>query len=95
VSIAQPSKTKPTPVFDVREHEHEDVLARVERRGQWRINSAVWIGLEAAATIRGVKKPEWFQSATWTDEGRRPQLSEVEQFAVPGEEVAVDVPAGN
>jgi hypothetical protein len=30
----------------------------------------VWIGLEAAATIRGVKKPKWFQSATWTDEDR-------------------------
>jgi hypothetical protein len=104
VSIAQPSSTRPTPVFDVREREHEDVLARVERvfdvtldrasvvygesgategfrtasgtwtrverRGRWRINSAVWIGLEAAATIRGVKKPEWFQSVTWTDEGR-------------------------
>ncbi|MEV5544449.1 phosphotransferase [Saccharopolyspora shandongensis] len=41
--------------------------ARVERRQHWRINSAVWIGLEAAATIRGVKKPEWFQSATWSD----------------------------
>jgi hypothetical protein len=43
---------------------------RVERRQRWRINSAVWIGLEAAATIRGVKKPEWFQSATWTDQAR-------------------------
>ncbi|MEV5544365.1 phosphotransferase [Saccharopolyspora shandongensis] len=44
--------------------------ARVERRQRWRINSAVWIGLEAAATIRGVKKPEWFQSATWSDPAR-------------------------
>lgn len=43
---------------------------RLERRQRWRINSAVWIGLEAAATIRGVKKPEWFQSATWTDQAR-------------------------
>ncbi|GAB3508226.1 hypothetical protein [Amycolatopsis cihanbeyliensis] len=43
---------------------------RVERRQRWRINSATWIGLEAAATIRGVKKPEWFQSATWADPGR-------------------------
>ncbi|MGH3951396.1 MAG: hypothetical protein ACRDSE_20140, partial [Pseudonocardiaceae bacterium] len=43
---------------------------RVERRRRWRINSAVWIGLEAAATIRGVKKPEWFQSASWTDSTR-------------------------
>lgn len=43
---------------------------RVERRHRWRINSAVWVGLEAAATIRGVKKPEWFQGTTWTDEAR-------------------------
>lgn len=43
---------------------------RVERRRRWRINSAVWIGLEAAATIRGVKKPEWFQGAAWADPTR-------------------------
>ncbi|WP_121392397.1 hypothetical protein [Actinokineospora cianjurensis] len=43
---------------------------RVERRGRLRINSAVWVGLEAAATIRGVKKPEWFQGATWVDHDR-------------------------
>ncbi|WP_028661545.1 hypothetical protein [Saccharomonospora saliphila] len=43
---------------------------RVERRQRWRINSAVWTGLEAAATIREVKKPEWFQSTTWTDPSR-------------------------
>lgn len=95
---------QPSAVFDVRENQHEDVLGRVERalevrldrssvvfgvygategfrtsrdtwvrverRQRWRINSAVWIGLEAAATIRGVKKPDWFQSTTWTDQGR-------------------------
>jgi hypothetical protein len=43
---------------------------RVERRQRWRINSAVWVGLEAAATIRGVRKPEWFQGATWVDHAR-------------------------
>ncbi|MGH3546527.1 MAG: phosphotransferase [Pseudonocardiaceae bacterium] len=43
---------------------------RVERRQRWRINSAVWVGLEAAATICGVRKPEWFQSTTWTDQSR-------------------------
>jgi hypothetical protein len=48
----------------------DDTWVRVERRQRWRINSAVWIGLEAAATIRGVKKPEWFQSATWSDPAR-------------------------
>jgi hypothetical protein len=91
-------------VFDVREHRHEDVLARVERafdrrldrssvvygeygategfrtsagtwvrierRRRWRISGAVWIGLEAASTIRGVRKPEWFQSTTWVDAER-------------------------
>ncbi|PPK63488.1 phosphotransferase family enzyme [Actinokineospora auranticolor] len=30
----------------------------------------MWVGLEAAATICGVKKPEWFQGATWVDQGR-------------------------
>jgi hypothetical protein len=40
---------------------------RVERRGLGRINSAAWVGLEAAATIAGVRKPAWFQSCTWTD----------------------------
>ncbi len=43
---------------------------RIERRQRWRINSAVWIGLEAAATIRGVRKPEWYQSTSWTDAAR-------------------------
>lgn len=43
---------------------------RVERRHRWRINSAVWVGLEAAATIRGVRKPAWYQSATWSDDAR-------------------------
>lgn len=47
-----------------------DTWVRVERRQRRRINSAVWIGLEAAATIQGVKKPEWFQSVTWTDPQR-------------------------
>lgn len=96
--------TQPSAAFDVRENQHEDVLdrvervlevrldrssvvygrygategfptsrdtwVRVERRQRWRINSAVWVGWEAAATIRGVKKPDWYQSATWTDQGR-------------------------
>lgn len=43
---------------------------RVERRPQWRIKSAAWIGLEAAATIQDVPKPEWFQSTTWVDTSR-------------------------
>lgn len=47
-----------------------ETWVRVERRQRWRINSAAWVGLEAAATIRGVKKPAWFQSTTWTDPTR-------------------------
>lgn len=43
---------------------------RIERRNRWRINSAVWVGLEAAATIPGVRKPDWFQGATWVDDAR-------------------------
>ncbi|RJQ76728.1 hypothetical protein D5S19_30195 [Amycolatopsis panacis] len=88
----------------MREHEHEDVLRRVEhvfgvdlerasvvygesgategfrtssgtwmrieRRHRWRINSAIWVGLEAASTVQGVRKPEWFQGATWVDHAR-------------------------
>ncbi|GAB3469038.1 hypothetical protein [Actinophytocola sediminis] len=58
---------------------------RVERRQRWRINSAGWIGLEAAATIRGVKKPEWFQSATWSDQDRDVvwRTDEIELITVP------------
>jgi hypothetical protein len=43
---------------------------RVERRGLGRINSAAWVGLEAAATVAGVRRPAWFQSCTWTDYDR-------------------------
>ncbi|WP_018682961.1 hypothetical protein [Actinokineospora enzanensis] len=48
----------------------ENTWVRVERRKRLQINSAVWIGLEAAATINDVKKPAWFQSATWVDQDR-------------------------
>jgi hypothetical protein len=101
VSAAQPFSAPPVAVLDVREHEHEDVLrrvehvfglrldrssvafgeagategfrtsngtwARIERRNHWKIDSVVWVGLEAAATIKNVRKPEWFQGATWID----------------------------
>ncbi|WP_007024670.1 hypothetical protein [Saccharomonospora iraqiensis] len=43
---------------------------RLRRRAQHRIHSAAWVGLEASATVRGVRKPAWHQSATWTDLGR-------------------------
>ena len=109
----------PVAVFDVREHEHEDVLrrvehvfglqldrssvvfgesgategfrtsngtwARIERRNRWKINSAVWVGLEAAATIKNVRKPEWFQGATWNDGAREVvwRADEVELISAP------------
>ena len=62
-----------------------DTWVRIERRGRWRINSAVWVGLEAAATIRGVTKPEWFQSATWTDPVREVvwRADELERITAP------------
>jgi hypothetical protein len=62
-----------------------DTWVRVERRGRWRINSAVWVGLEAASTIRGVKKPEWFQGSTWTDPDREVvwRADEVELITAP------------
>jgi hypothetical protein len=118
VTTPQPS-SRPVAVLDVREHDHEDVLrrvehvfdlrldlssavygesgategfrtsngtwARVERRNRWRINSAVWVGLEAASTVKGVKKPEWFQGATWTDNAREVvwRADEVELISAP------------
>lgn len=47
-----------------------DTWVRIEWRPRWWINGAVWIGLEAASAIRGVRKPAWFQSTTWTDKAR-------------------------
>ena len=103
----------------MREHEHEDVLRRVEHvfglrldrssvvfgesgategfgqatgRGpglsggtRWKINSAVWVGLEAAATIKNVRKPEWFQAATWIGGAREVawRADEVELISAP------------
>jgi hypothetical protein len=70
---------------------------RVERRQRWRINSAVWVGLEAAATIRGVKRPGWFQGTTWIDEVREVvwRADEVELVGAPvvgGLDVAAMLP---
>ncbi|QYN26303.1 hypothetical protein K1T34_33125 [Amycolatopsis sp. DSM 110486] len=111
--------SSPAPVFDVRDHEHDDVLrlverafdlqldrasvvygesgategfrtsrdtwARIERRGHWRISSASWVGLEAASTIQGVKKPDWFRATTWADAVRNVvwRADEVEFISAP------------
>jgi hypothetical protein len=103
VSTVRPTSDM-TATFDVREHQHDDVIERVERglgvqldrssvvygiygvtegfqstratwvrvecRPRWRGPGASWIGLEAAAAIPGVPRPEWFQSTTWVDEER-------------------------
>lgn len=74
---------------------------RIERRHQYRIKSAAWIGLEAASTIRGVPKPAWYQSATWADADREQvwRADELEFVASPsvkaagGLEAAYSLPA--
>nr|WP_246868920.1 hypothetical protein [Saccharopolyspora sp. ASAGF58] len=43
---------------------------RLERRNRERAGGQAWIGLEESATIPGVRKPSWFQSATWDDKAR-------------------------
>lgn len=62
-----------------------DTWVRVERRQRWRTPGAVWIGLEAAATIREVKKPEWFQGTTWVDPAREVvwRADEMERITAP------------
>ncbi len=63
---------------------------RVERRERWWINSAGWGGLEAASTLQGVRKPQWHQSVTWTDEARDVvwRADELELVSSPSVEVA-------
>jgi hypothetical protein len=90
--------------FDLREQLNEDVLHRVERsmevrldrttlvygtqsmtagfrteagtwvRVQWRrpgkIYGPAWAGPECASVLRGVAKPDWFQTASWRDDAR-------------------------
>lgn len=43
---------------------------RIEGRSRERAGGQAWIGLEESATITGVRKPSWFQSATWSDQVR-------------------------
>lgn len=51
-------------------HTSRGTWVRVQVRQRWWVKSAAWVGLEAASTVRGVRKPEWLQSTTWTDEAR-------------------------
>lgn len=72
----------------------QSTWVRVERRQQWRIKSAAWIGLEAAATIQGVPKPDWYQSTTWVDaeRGQVWRADELEFIASPSVKAAGGLP---
>ncbi len=63
---------------------------RIERRERWWINSAGWVGLEAASTLQGVRKPQWHQSVTWTDQARDVvwRADELELVSSPSVELA-------
>jgi hypothetical protein len=70
---------------------------RIERRHQYRIKSAAWIGLEAASTILGVPKPAWYQSMTWIDLDREQvwRADELEFIASPSVKAAGGLDAAN
>lgn len=74
-----------------------DTWVRIERRHQYRIKSAAWIGLEAASTIRGVPKPAWYQSATWADLDREQvwRADELEFVSSPSVKAAGGLEAAN
>ncbi|MGI5527064.1 hypothetical protein ACQEVX_06405 [Streptomyces syringium] len=42
---------------------------RIERRGFERIGPQGWNGTEAAAVLRGVAMPEWYQGVAWREPG--------------------------
>lgn len=71
-------------------HSSRSTWVRIERRHQYRIKSAAWIGLEAASTIQGVAKPAWYRSTTWTDEAREQvwRADELEFVASPSVKAA-------
>ncbi|MGH3428448.1 MAG: hypothetical protein ACRDQZ_12920, partial [Mycobacteriales bacterium] len=43
---------------------------RVQWRRPWRIYAPAWAGLECASVLRGVAKPDWFQTASLRDDAR-------------------------
>ncbi|MFD3756726.1 hypothetical protein [Streptomyces sp. NPDC058622] len=44
-----------------------DTWVRIERRGFDRISEQGWNGTEAAAVLRGVVMPEWYQGVAWRE----------------------------
>lgn len=43
---------------------------RVQWRRPWKIYGPAWAGPECASVLRGVAKPDWFQTASWRDQAR-------------------------
>ncbi|MGH3888714.1 MAG: phosphotransferase [Pseudonocardiaceae bacterium] len=43
---------------------------RVQWRRPWKIYGPAWAGPECASVLRGVAKPDWFQTASWYDDAR-------------------------
>ncbi|HWR49330.1 MAG TPA: hypothetical protein VN327_17230 [Pseudonocardiaceae bacterium] len=43
---------------------------RVQWRRPWKIYAPAWAGSECASVLRGVAKPDWFQTASWRDDAR-------------------------
>lgn len=43
---------------------------RVQWRRPWKIYGPAWAGSECASVLRGVAKPDWFQTASWRDDAR-------------------------
>lgn len=43
---------------------------RVQWRRPWKLYAPAWAGSECASVLRGVTKPDWFQTASWRDDGR-------------------------
>ncbi|AHH98686.1 hypothetical protein [Kutzneria albida] len=43
---------------------------RIQRRPRHRLSEQSWIGAEAASTLTGVSRPDWYRSVVWTDTDR-------------------------
>lgn len=47
-----------------------ETWVRVQWRRPWKIYGPAWAGPECASVLRGVAKPDWFQTASWRDDDR-------------------------
>jgi hypothetical protein len=48
-----------------------DTWVRVQWRRPWKIHGQSWAGPECASVLRGVAKPDWFQTTLWHDDARK------------------------